>query len=176
MLLDAQCGWVIEQGYKQVKHELGWGDFQVRTDRAIRRHWALVGCAFSCCWRVWFTTLEATWPARPPDTRGATELPPAISDALPLTAGPAGGGEKTRAAAGSPPTGDAAPPPRPPGLALLAGGAAPRAELAGALDQSLAHLARLVRAHPAPRTPAAPRPPRRRRLPVPLPPSLTKYR
>jgi hypothetical protein len=32
----------VEQGYKQVKHELGWADFQVRSDRAIRRHRALV--------------------------------------------------------------------------------------------------------------------------------------
>ena len=32
----------VEQGYKQVKGELGWADFQVRTDRAIRRHWTLV--------------------------------------------------------------------------------------------------------------------------------------
>ena len=37
----------VEQGYKQVKGELGWADFQVRIDRAIRRHWALVCCAFS---------------------------------------------------------------------------------------------------------------------------------
>jgi hypothetical protein len=28
----------VEQGYKQVKGELGWADFQVRSDRAIRRH------------------------------------------------------------------------------------------------------------------------------------------
>ncbi|MCX5191196.1 transposase [Streptomyces sp. NBC_00268] len=28
----------IEQSYKQVKDELGWADFQVRSDRAIRRH------------------------------------------------------------------------------------------------------------------------------------------
>jgi hypothetical protein len=39
----------VEQGYKQVKGELGWADFQVRSDRAIRRHWALVCCAFSFC-------------------------------------------------------------------------------------------------------------------------------
>jgi SRSO17 transposase len=44
----------VEQSYKQVKHELGWADFQVRGDRAIRRHWALVWCAFSFCWRAWF--------------------------------------------------------------------------------------------------------------------------
>jgi hypothetical protein len=44
----------VEQSYKQVKHELGWADFQVRSDRAIRRHWTLVCCAFSFCWRAWF--------------------------------------------------------------------------------------------------------------------------
>ncbi|MER6386225.1 hypothetical protein ABT274_41310, partial [Streptomyces sp. NPDC001127] len=27
----------IEQSYKQIKDELGWADFQVRSDRAIRR-------------------------------------------------------------------------------------------------------------------------------------------
>ena len=42
----------VEQGYKQVKGELGWADFQVRSDRAIRRHWALVCCAFSFCWQA----------------------------------------------------------------------------------------------------------------------------
>ena len=40
----------IEQGYKQVKDDLGWADFQVRSDIAIRRHQALVNCAFSFCW------------------------------------------------------------------------------------------------------------------------------
>ncbi len=42
----------VEQGYKQVKDELGWADFQVRADRAIRRHWTLVCCAFSFCWHA----------------------------------------------------------------------------------------------------------------------------
>jgi hypothetical protein len=37
----------VEQGDRQVKDELGWADFQVRADRAIRRHWTLVCCAFS---------------------------------------------------------------------------------------------------------------------------------
>jgi hypothetical protein len=44
----------VEQSYKQVKQELGWADFMVRTDRAIRRHWILVFCAFCFCWRAWF--------------------------------------------------------------------------------------------------------------------------
>ena len=48
----------IEQSYKQVKDELGWADFQVRSDIAIRRHQALVNCAFSFCWDAWFTTIR----------------------------------------------------------------------------------------------------------------------
>ncbi|MEU7162691.1 hypothetical protein AB0A82_42005 [Streptomyces chrestomyceticus] len=43
-----------EQSYKQVKDELGWADFQVRSDTAIRRHQTLVNCAFSFCWDAWF--------------------------------------------------------------------------------------------------------------------------
>jgi hypothetical protein len=58
------CGWQIEQGYKQVKGELGWADFQVRSDRAIRRHWALVCCAFSFCWQA-FLAEEPAQPAAP---------------------------------------------------------------------------------------------------------------
>jgi hypothetical protein len=40
----------VEQSYKQVKHVLGWSDYQVRSDLAIRCHWQLVCCAFSFCW------------------------------------------------------------------------------------------------------------------------------
>ncbi len=40
----------VEQSYKQVKHALGWSQYQVRNDHAIRRHWQLVCCAFSFCW------------------------------------------------------------------------------------------------------------------------------
>ena len=54
----------IEQGYKQVKDELGWADFQVRSDLAIRRHQVLVNCAFSFCWAAWFA--HPPPPATPP--------------------------------------------------------------------------------------------------------------
>src|SRR5439155_14127285 len=37
----------IEHYYKPAKHELGWADFQVRTERAIDRHWQLVMLAFT---------------------------------------------------------------------------------------------------------------------------------
>src|SRR6266571_4540515 len=40
----------VEQSYKHVKHALGWSQYQVRSDKAIRRHWQLVWCAFSFCW------------------------------------------------------------------------------------------------------------------------------
>ncbi|MGH3225417.1 MAG: hypothetical protein ACRDPY_43170, partial [Streptosporangiaceae bacterium] len=42
------------QSYKQVRDQLGWADFQVRSDTAIRRHQALVNCAFCFCWDAWF--------------------------------------------------------------------------------------------------------------------------
>jgi DDE superfamily endonuclease len=63
----------VEQGYKQVKGELGWADFQVRSDRAIRRHWALVCCGFSFCWQA-FLAEQPTAPesqAAPAAARGA---------------------------------------------------------------------------------------------------------
>jgi hypothetical protein len=40
----------VKQCYKHVKHELGWSQYQVRSDKAIRWHWQLVCCAFSFCW------------------------------------------------------------------------------------------------------------------------------
>jgi len=68
----------IEQGYKQVKDELGWADFQVRSDLAIRRHQVLVTCAFSFCWAAWFADhpapprTGAPQPAPGGGERGAT--------------------------------------------------------------------------------------------------------
>jgi hypothetical protein len=40
----------IEQSYKQLKNSLGWAQYQVRKDIAIRHHWQLVICAFTFCW------------------------------------------------------------------------------------------------------------------------------
>ena len=40
----------VEQSYERTKHSLGWSEYQVRSDKAIRRHWALVCCASSFCW------------------------------------------------------------------------------------------------------------------------------
>jgi hypothetical protein len=43
-----------EQSYEQVKDELGWADFEVHSDAAIRRHQVLVNCAFGFYWDAWF--------------------------------------------------------------------------------------------------------------------------
>jgi hypothetical protein len=32
----------VERSYKHVKHALGWSQYQVRSDKAMRRHWQLV--------------------------------------------------------------------------------------------------------------------------------------
>ncbi len=63
----------IEQSCKQVKDQLGWADFQVRSGTAIRRHQALVNCAFCFCWDAWFAGYpQPREPAepRPGDGRG----------------------------------------------------------------------------------------------------------
>lgn len=82
----------IEQSYKQVKDELGWADFQVRSDIAIRRHQVLVNCAFSFCWDTWVGYPPPPAP-EPPQAAGADggERGPRTRQGDPLLApGPAG--------------------------------------------------------------------------------------
>jgi hypothetical protein len=115
----------VEQGYKQLKQELGWADFMVRADQAIRRHWHLVCCAFPFCWRAWFTT------GPPPTTTEPTA--PADSDAC-----------------SAPERREKDPRPAEPTTAgLLATDAPAGARLARPLDLPLALLARLVERAPA---------------------------
>jgi hypothetical protein len=91
----------VEQGYKQVKGELGWADFQVRSDRAIRRHWTLVCCAFSFCWQS-FLAEDRTQPepssnaqavataargAQPTGHRGGTGRRPVVAAGIASGAG-----------------------------------------------------------------------------------------
>ena len=96
----------IEQSYKQVKDELGWADFQVRSDIAIRRHQALVNCAFS------FAGPPGSPIRRPPPRRRfqgpAAERgaePPARRRAGPGRSGPCAPGwpHGSRCSAGGPP-------------------------------------------------------------------------
>lgn len=98
----------VEQQYKQVKASLGWSQYQVRSDRAMRRHWALVQCAFAFCW--WAET-------RTP--------PPAAEPAA--AAEEIGGTAAGRGGKGADPRSELAP-----AVALLARGAAACARLAGA--------------------------------------------
>jgi hypothetical protein len=112
----------VEQGYKQVKGELGWADFQVRSDRAIRRHWALVACAFSFCWQAFL----AEHPTRPaaPDPQAA---PAAARGATPT-------GHRRRTSRQE----------------LLAGGVADGAGLADPVERAAALLAGVVASAAAP--------------------------
>ncbi len=63
----------IEQSYRQLKGELGFADFEVRSDRAIRRHWELVFCAFSLCWRAYIQEQEPAFMAPAPDAQPVAE-------------------------------------------------------------------------------------------------------
>ena len=116
----------VEQGYKQVKDELGWADFQVRSDRAIRRHWTLVCCAFSFCWHAGQT--QALAPA-------AGSAPP-MATAAPAAQAAARGAQQRldsdRHRAGGRHRG------------VVAAGAAASARLAGPLGVAAALLARMV--------------------------------
>ncbi|MGH7745601.1 MAG: IS701 family transposase [Candidatus Dormibacteria bacterium] len=121
----------VEQSDKQVKQELGWADFQVRSDRAIRRHWYLVCCAFSFCWWAY-------------GRHEALALIDAVLHLAPAAQAPESAGGKTSERRL-----------RTPAPALLAGGAAPGTELAGPVDPALALVARLVPGAPASADPRA---------------------
>jgi hypothetical protein len=76
----------IEQSYKQVKDELGWADFQVRSATAILRHQTLVNCAFSFSWATWFDqpstrdSLNTPSPGTSPDDPGERGRPTSSAD------------------------------------------------------------------------------------------------
>ncbi len=122
----------VEQSYKQVKNSLGFADFQVRTDRAIRRHWHLVFCAFSFCW--WAHARgehqEAASAGSAPEVQPVSETPEAVG-------GKRRGGRREKP------------------VAVMAGGAQRGPELAGAVDHALALLASVVEFAPAERTASA---------------------
>lgn len=126
----------VEQSYKQVKGALGWSAYQVRSDRAMRRHWALVCCAFSFCWWATDRNPAAVAPAPPPPVH------PTTADHL------AARGEK--AAVRDATTG------------VVAGGVAAGAGVARTLGHAQTLLAGVVRAAPTTRAPGTARPARPR--------------
>ncbi len=152
----------VEQGYKQVKGELGWADFQVRTDAAIQRHWPLVCCAVTFCWWAWFqaeSRAEAVLP------HGDAALAPAsLPPAVPVTAGR---GENRRRSGGRRPRALRA--------GVVAGDGPTRPRLASPMAPAQAVLARPVRPAPTGGTPSVARRRRRRPTAVPLPPRITNY-
>jgi hypothetical protein len=124
----------VEQSYKQTRQSLGWSQYQVRSDLAIRRHWQLVCCAFSFCW---YHHSHGSGETAPLAGDGAEQ--PAES---PASAQGAGRGEN-QPQAGMPAAG------------LLAGGAPAGPGVAGAVDHAVALLARVVESAPAPGVAAA---------------------
>jgi SRSO17 transposase len=86
----------VEQSCEQIKDELGWADFQVRSDLAIRRHQSLVNCAFTFCWATWFADPPPPGPAvasgrergRPRRTPAAPEPPAPLTGTQPAPHAP----------------------------------------------------------------------------------------
>jgi hypothetical protein len=121
----------VEQSYKHVKHALGWSQYQVRSDAAIRRHWQLVCCAFSFCW------YHASHPMASPTHETKAPSEPDTSLTTSVAADTAGTGEKNRRGKR-----DAA-------NDVLAAGTAGGQRLVGALDHAQALLERVVTTAPA---------------------------
>jgi DDE superfamily endonuclease len=154
----------IEQSYKQVKDELGWADFQVRSDVAIRRHQTLVNCAFSFCWQA--TDAADPLPPQPqPDQRADTGPPP---DPKPEPVQPAVATAARGARRSSPSALDS--------RHYLAGRVTSGARLADPLDRAATLVAGMVQGAPADRTPSLDHRGHRRTGPEPLHPNLTNYR
>jgi SRSO17 transposase len=125
----------VEQSYKQVKHALGWSQYQVRSDQAMRRHWQLVCCAFSFCW------YHASHPcsSTTEDAREVSEPPASQEPEGSVDVAATGKKNQQRNRTSS--------------TYVLAGGAANRARVVGALDHAAALLASVVRAAPTTSSP-----------------------
>ena len=127
----------VEQSYKQVKHALGWAEYQVRSDVAMRRHWVLVWCAFSFCW--WQLGHGAAAAPACLDAPGTAPRP----DGVPNDSA----GREKKPGRGGP----AAP------AGVLAGRVADGAGVAGAVDHAQTILARVVAGAPTTGAPGAAR-------------------
>jgi hypothetical protein len=113
----------VEQSYKHIKGELGFSDFQVRSDSAIRRHWQLIFCAFSFCWWAYVRRHHEAAPTdAPPQTQSVPEG--------------AGGKRREEDRKGAPPP-------------VMAGSSAAGTELAGPMGDALALLEGVVGSAPA---------------------------
>ncbi len=122
----------VEQSYKQVKGALGWAEYQVRSDQAIRRHWTLVCCAFTFCW--WHASHIAIANGK------AERLPTAQLTTTEATSATVERKKKQRRMAAT--------------SGRVAGGVAPGTGLVRALDHAGAILARVVTTAPTARAAA----------------------
>jgi SRSO17 transposase len=122
----------VEQSYKQLKHALGWSQYQVRSDQAIRRHWQLVCCAFSFCW--YHASHSCSNAPDEPQEMSEPEVCPQSS----VPAHAVGTGKKNL-------PGKQATTPH-----VLANGTTSGTRMAGTLDHAAALLASVVRTAPAP--------------------------
>jgi DDE superfamily endonuclease len=152
----------VEQGYKQVKDELGWADFMVRSDRAIRRHWQLVCCAFSFCWRAWFAEEAGAVGGPGPTPQVEASAPVDSAVAAGRSAGRGENGGRVTAHFGT--------------HHHMADGPATRARVAGSVDVPLALVASVVNRAPTAGHPGAPARRRHRPSPARLSPGVTNYR
>lgn len=168
----------VEQAYKQVKLELGWADFQVRSDRAIRRHWELVLCAFSFCWATWFERDQASAapPGEPAPTAATETVPKVPSDQGTSTAREAEFAEAEPWRWGKNPRQASQEALATPHVRQLAAGDPASSRLVDPLGYAQALVASLVRLAPAARTPGPTPLGWQRPTPQPLSPTLTKYR
>jgi hypothetical protein len=132
----------VEQSYKHVKQELGWADFEVRSDRAIRRHWYLVCCAFTFCWWAEWRTVQSRPAAE------SVPLAPARPAVVSRHAEVSGVGEKSEGGRSAPGGGRTATRGSRTGVPLVATGAAPRAQLVGAVARAAALLESVVLSSP----------------------------
>jgi hypothetical protein len=124
----------VEQSYKLTRISLGWSQYQVRSDLAIRRHWQLVCCAFSFCWdQQSHTTAVVAPPSKEQGEDAALSPAPTAAEAV-------GRGENQDRASSSP--------------LQLASGTAAGASVVGTVDHAVALLARVVECAPTTRTPA----------------------
>jgi hypothetical protein len=121
----------VEQSYKQTRGALGWSQYQVRSDLAIRRHWQLVCCAFSFCW---YQQRSAAGEIAAAESCGAAQP---VDCPSPASLKEGGRGENRPQTAL-------------PTARVLAGGTASGASVAGALDHAVALLARVVERAPTP--------------------------
>ena len=132
----------VEQRYTQVKQTLGWAEYQVRADLAIRRHWALVYCAFTFC--GWAEAHPATLEWEAPATVGQPVPVDHAQEEQAVSALAAAGKKKPRR------------PQAPRRAGLLAGGTAARPRLAGTRAHAVALLAGVVGQAPTARVATAP--------------------